>query len=200
MTSEPAKWKKPTGKGKLRSLACVDGGCLGNITAVIAAAIFEGELVSYVKSESIDFQSVFATPKPMAPSVGSRLPVVCAAPAPPDYRFAESRARGRPTNAVDAAPADAPAAATQWLTGWSKKFVDSVSQTDRKRQGRIFEAIMQVANNPVTPQGDTVKPLTEGKKGYWRLRVGDFRLIYFPDLSARRITFVACEPRGSAYA
>lgn len=165
-----------------------------------ATAIFEGELVSYARAESIDFQRVFAAPEPAAPIVGSRPPIACAAPAPSDYRPAESRAVGRPTHAAGAAPADDPTTATQWLTGWSKKFIDSVCQTDRKRQGRIFEAIMQVANNPVTPQGDTVKPLAESKKGYWRLRVGDFRLIYFPDVAARRITFVACEPRGSAYA
>jgi mRNA-degrading endonuclease RelE of RelBE toxin-antitoxin system len=161
------------------------------------AAIFEGELVSYARLESIDFQSVFAPPPPAKQASGSRLPMICAAPAPPAHEVRYSLARRRPTSAVDSEPQSVP---TKWLTGWSKKFVDSVSQTDRKRQGRIFEAIMQVADDPVTPQGDTVKPLTEGKKGYWRLRVGDFRLIYFPDVATRCITFVACEPRGSAYA
>lgn len=164
------------------------------------AAIFEGELVSYATLESIDLESVFAPPEPAKPTLGSRLPIVCAAPAPPQYQVAESRARRRTNDAVHSPAHDVPVAASQWLTGWSKKFIDSVCQTDRKRQGRIFEAIIQVADNPVTPQGDTVKPLSEDKKGYWRLRVGDFRLIYFPDVATRRITFVACEPRGSAYA
>jgi mRNA-degrading endonuclease RelE of RelBE toxin-antitoxin system len=164
------------------------------------AAIFEGELVSYVRPGSIDLWSVFAPPGPAKTTSGSRLPVLCAAPAPAQYQVAESRARRRPNDAANSPAHEAPATATQWLTGWSKKFADAVCQTDRKRQGRIFEAIVQLADNPVTPQGDTVKPLTEGKKGYWRLRVGDFRLIYFPDVATRRITFVACEPRGSAYA
>jgi len=87
-----------------------------------------------------------------------------------------------------------------WFIGISKRFKKSVANTDRNRQGRIFEAVMSLAEAPMEVVGDTVKPLSDDKKGYWRRRCGDYRLTYKPDPVARLITLVDFEPRGSAYA
>jgi hypothetical protein len=47
---------------------------------------------------------------------------------------------------------------------------------DRKLQGRILEALVEITKNPTEVRGDTVKPLTGDLKGFWRYRVGDYRI------------------------
>jgi len=72
--------------------------------------------------------------------------------------------------------------------------VDSI---DRKLQGRILEAISDIATAPVTTRGDTVKALSGEMSGFWRYRIGDFRLVYYPDETTRTITLYDFASRGS---
>jgi mRNA-degrading endonuclease RelE of RelBE toxin-antitoxin system len=86
-----------------------------------------------------------------------------------------------------------------WYLGWSSSFRKAVDKIDRTIQGRILEALSDIAENPVMIRGDTIKPLTGELKGCWRYRIGAFRLIYTPDQSTGNITLLAFEARGSAY-
>ena len=70
---------------------------------------------------------------------------------------------------------------------------------DRKLQGRILEAVTDIASAPVTNRGDTVKRLSGDMDGFWRYRIGDFRLVYYPDEATRTITLCDFASRGSAY-
>ncbi len=89
--------------------------------------------------------------------------------------------------------------APRWQIGMSSDFSKDVSKIDRKLQGRILEALIEITEDPVSPRGDTIKPLSGTFEGYWRYRLGDYRLIYSPDESRGSVTLLAFEPRGSAY-
>jgi mRNA-degrading endonuclease RelE of RelBE toxin-antitoxin system len=86
-----------------------------------------------------------------------------------------------------------------WLLGLSKQFVKSIENIDRKLQGRILEALADIARDPMTLKGDTMKPLSHELTGLWRYRLGEFRLIYQPVPAQRQILLVAFASRGEAY-
>jgi mRNA interferase RelE/StbE len=89
--------------------------------------------------------------------------------------------------------------ADQWLIGFAKPFRKAVDSIDRKLQGRILEAVTDIASTPVLVRGDTVKPLGGEMAGYWRYRIGDFRLVYYPDAATRTVTLYDFASRGTIY-
>lgn len=88
-----------------------------------------------------------------------------------------------------------------WAIGITGEFRKSTVKIDRKLQGRIHEAIMELSEdpNPITPKGDTIKPLTGDRAGQWRYRIGDSRLVYLPNTSRRTVTLLLFAARGSVY-
>jgi mRNA-degrading endonuclease RelE of RelBE toxin-antitoxin system len=62
----------------------------------------------------------------------------------------------------------------------STSFKKDIAGLDQKVKGRVLEALLKLAAAPTTPNGDTVKPLAGDSKGLWRIRIGDYRLIYLP--------------------
>lgn len=105
----------------------------------------------------------------------------------------------RPAGAASA-PARVPKRPPPWYVGMSSAFSAAIRQIDRKLQGRILEAIAEITQEPMKSRGDTVKPLTGELRGCWRYRLGDYRMVYSPDLSSGNITLLAFASRGSAYA
>ena len=89
--------------------------------------------------------------------------------------------------------------APEWFIGMSDEFTKSINKIDAKVRGRILQAISNIVKAPVTQKGNTVKPLTGEKKGLWRYRIGDYRLIYQPDLSSRHILLLSFSARSGAY-
>jgi len=49
------------------------------------------------------------------------------------------------------------------------------------------------------PNPTVIKPLRGPRKGQWRYRLGDLRIIYTVDLNARTIQIVAIDTRGDVY-
>lgn len=90
-------------------------------------------------------------------------------------------------------------AGPEWYLGFSTEFIKSITGIDRKLQGRILEAISRIGAAPLTPVGDTIKPLTADMTGIWRYRIGDSRLLYRPDQAAKQVTLLSFSARGSAY-
>lgn len=86
-----------------------------------------------------------------------------------------------------------------WYIGFSNEFMKSITKIDRKKQGRILEAIGRIAEAPLEAHGDTIKPLTADLSGLWRCRLGDDRLIYFPDKGTKKVTLISFSSRGDAY-
>jgi mRNA-degrading endonuclease RelE of RelBE toxin-antitoxin system len=81
----------------------------------------------------------------------------------------------------------------------SRAFTKAISGIDRKLQGRVLEALSEICVDPITQRGDTIKPLRADLDGCWRYRIGDFRLVYSPDLQSGDITLLAFAGRGSIY-
>ena len=71
------------------------------------------------------------------------------------------------------------------------------------REPRLFErvanAIVEICKDPMTPRGNTIKRLTGDLRGYWRYRLGDFRLFYRPDEDCLTVYCYRLVPRGCAY-
>ena len=74
-----------------------------------------------------------------------------------------------------------------------------MASVDRKIQGRILAAISDLSEAPLTPHGDTVKPLGGEMKGLWRYRVGDYRLVYQPREPLHIVVLLLFAARGDAY-
>ncbi len=70
---------------------------------------------------------------------------------------------------------------------------------DNKTRGRIKEALLKLeeSDNPLLQEN--VRALTGELKGDYRLRVGDWRILFTPDRQTRVIYVYAILPRGEAY-
>lgn len=86
-----------------------------------------------------------------------------------------------------------------WYIGLSNEFVKSIAKADRKKQGRILDAIAKISAAPIEVYGDTIKPLTGNLAGLWRCRLGDDRLIYYPDIESKKVILIIFSSRGEAY-
>ena len=75
----------------------------------------------------------------------------------------------------------------------AKKALQSLARTDRNR---IAEKIKLLGDNPDNPILD-IKPL-QGEP-YYRLRVGQWRIIFDRDDEVRIIAIEKIKPRGGAY-
>ena len=81
----------------------------------------------------------------------------------------------------------------------TSEFRKAVASVDKNMKGRVLEALMQITTSPTTPRGDTVKPLLGDSSGYWRYRIGDYRLIYLPRVADHAVVLVSFGPRGTVY-
>jgi len=82
---------------------------------------------------------------------------------------------------------------TVLLKKQAKKVLQSLARPDRNR---IAEKIKCLGENPDNPSLD-IKPL-QGQP-YFRLRVGDWRVIYDRDDDVKIIAIEKIKPRGGAY-
>jgi mRNA-degrading endonuclease RelE of RelBE toxin-antitoxin system len=86
-----------------------------------------------------------------------------------------------------------------WYVAFTSQFKKDLSGLDRRLMGRVLEKISEITEDPCRAIGDTIKPLGGEKKGFWRARIGDFRLVYFPDLEMGNISIHTLASRGSVY-
>jgi mRNA-degrading endonuclease RelE of RelBE toxin-antitoxin system len=87
----------------------------------------------------------------------------------------------------------------EWYVGMSDDFIKSIQRIDKKLMGRILEAMTYICKAPITPRGDTIRPLSSELKGLWRYRIGDFRLVYQPEVTKKRVTLLLFDNRGTVY-
>ena len=75
------------------------------------------------------------------------------------------------------------------------KFLDSLSESDRKR---CVEALRKLKEDPFKPRsGADIKKLEGRKRTMFRLRVGDFRFEYF--VEGRVVYVIEAFRRGRGY-
>lgn len=88
-----------------------------------------------------------------------------------------------------------------WRIGFTAQFRKDVGALDRKLQGRILEILQEVSGYslPFRTKGDTFKPLKGDLIGYWRYRIGDFRLVIKPIVAESEIDVITFSARGAVY-
>jgi mRNA interferase RelE/StbE len=88
-----------------------------------------------------------------------------------------------------------------WRIGFSSQFRKDVGALDRKLQGRILEVLQEISDYavPFRTKGDTFKPLKGDLMGYWRYRIGDFRLVIKPIVAKSEIDVITFSARGAVY-
>ena len=91
-----------------------------------------------------------------------------------------------------------PSAGGAWRFAALPKF-----RKDVWREPKLFEraanAIVDICKGPMTPRGNTVKRLAGDMSGYWRYRLGDFRLVDRSENDRRTVYCYRLAPRGGAY-
>ena len=97
-------------------------------------------------------------------------------------------------------PEPAREALRPWTINLTKGFAKSAEKLDKKMQGRVLTALIELCRSPDTPHGDTIKPLEGERSGDWRYRIGDYRVIYRPDHGRREVLLLEVASRGGIYA
>lgn len=87
----------------------------------------------------------------------------------------------------------------EWVAVFTAQFKKAIQKHDKKIQGRILDAIIDILEAPNVTRGDTVKPLTADFSTKWRYRIGDFRLVYVPVAAQSQVIFVDFDARGAVY-
>lgn len=88
---------------------------------------------------------------------------------------------------------------SEWSYSFSPKFGRSAKKIDNRLHETLIEAIVDTIKDPIAARGNSVTPLTGNHKGAWRRRVGDYRILYWPDISDKSILFSSIEHRSKAY-
>jgi mRNA interferase RelE/StbE len=76
-----------------------------------------------------------------------------------------------------------------------RSFEQDLKKIDRQVIPRILEAIENLSENPFSEQAKKLK----GAESTYRLRVGDYRVIYQADLSDKKLVIYYVRHRKDAY-
>lgn len=87
---------------------------------------------------------------------------------------------------------------TQWQILQKDAYLSDFVELNKEQQYAIIRAIKELGDDPLTPRGNTVKKL-QGYNNVYRYRLGDFRLIYAIEPTAKLIQLLAVGPRGRIY-
>ena len=82
---------------------------------------------------------------------------------------------------------------------WSVKIGSDIYRQVRRGRDlfdRTIRAVVEICRDPLSPRGDTIKPLEHNLQGLWEYRTGGFRLIYEPDRNRRIVLLIKIESRG----
>ena len=82
-----------------------------------------------------------------------------------------------------------------WDCKFDKAVVKDLQKIPKQQQKRILQAVMVLAKNPYL-KNNNIKRLTGILMGYYRLRIGNFRVLYLIEQNARTIYIKAVLPRN----
>lgn len=119
---------------------------------------------------------------------------------PPEVEFRESEIDAKPRILFSCSGIAPHVEKDEWGFHMTHAFRKSIKDLDKNLRGRVLDAITEICIRPMELRGDTVKPLTGELQGFWRYRLGDYRLIYHPDPNAHRIDLISIGGRGQVYA
>jgi len=86
-----------------------------------------------------------------------------------------------------------------WKVELSKDSLKYLKKLDRKTSQRLLTSLeaLEASEHPLSHKD--VRPLVGKLRGFHRLRVGEFRLIFELDSANKRIGVLLIIPRGNAY-
>jgi superfamily I DNA/RNA helicase/mRNA-degrading endonuclease RelE of RelBE toxin-antitoxin system len=85
-----------------------------------------------------------------------------------------------------------------WLITHKPAYDADFVELPKNLQKQASQAHAELEQDPVTPRGDTIKPL-KGWDNLWRYRMGDHRLIYSVAPDSQVVQLLAIGPRGVVY-
>ena len=85
-----------------------------------------------------------------------------------------------------------------WFITLKPAYTASFVELSKTRQKQATHAHAELEQDPITPRGNTVKPL-KGWDNLWRYRLGDYRLIYSVVPDKQVVQLLAIGPRGDVY-
>lgn len=86
-----------------------------------------------------------------------------------------------------------------WTVKVSSRAEGYFRRLDRKTKGRIKEKLLELSGCEAPLAHKDVKPLTGELKGFCRLRVGDYRIVFSILHKEKTIAVVNLAPRGNVY-
>ncbi len=86
-----------------------------------------------------------------------------------------------------------------WKVELSKDSLKYLKKLDKKTTQRLLSSLetLEASEHPLSHKD--VRPLVGKLRGFYRLRVGEFRLIFELDSANKRIGVLLIIPRGNAY-
>ena len=79
---------------------------------------------------------------------------------------------------------------------WNRKALENLKELDKPLRKRIFDKVRDcVSKDPM----NIGKPLKGEMSGFWRYRLGDYRIIYTVDLGKQIITVLEAGHRKDIY-
>lgn len=85
-----------------------------------------------------------------------------------------------------------------WFITHKPAYDTAFIELSKELQKRATQAHAELAEDPVTPRGNTIKPL-KGWDNVWRYRLGDYRLIYAADPERKVVQLLTIGPRSEVY-
>jgi mRNA interferase RelE/StbE len=87
----------------------------------------------------------------------------------------------------------------KWETELSKDARKYLEKLAKRSSLRILDELEELGKTENPTFHKDVRPLTGKLKGFYRLRIGDLRVIFEIDWTEKRIGILAIVPRGNAY-
>jgi len=86
-----------------------------------------------------------------------------------------------------------------WKVELSKEAIKDLKKLDKNVSSRLLNNLnkLEISENPLSLKD--VRPLVGKLKGFYRLRVGEYRIIFEIDRPNKRIGIHIIVPRGNAY-
>ena len=84
-----------------------------------------------------------------------------------------------------------------YLLTYSKQARKTLTRVPAHVSSRILDRMKKIASNPFAPDNNAES--MRGMHGYFRLRSGDWRVVYKVETDVLRIVVVKIAPRGGVY-
>ena len=86
-----------------------------------------------------------------------------------------------------------------WSVELSKSSLKALERLGKIASSRILDGLQELEDTKNPLRHKDVRPLEGKLKGFYRLRVGEYRIIFELDSENRRIGLLAIVPRGKGY-